>query len=292
VTPDSQSEPVFLPTRSYRRAEEWSLVLVSQGIESHITQDDRGWGLLVSPDNVTRSVRILQVYERENRHWFRYFQPPPDTPGFHPGVVLWALLLVLLHAWQAVNPELRERGVCDTAHLLQGEVWRLWTAVSLHADLRHLMGNLVFGFLLLGLAMARFGAGWAQLAALLGGVSGNVVSAAVHGLGHRLLGASGMVMAALGLLAVGSIGLHTGKLPLRTWLVRGLLASVLLFLLLGLDPTSDVIAHAARFVTGLALGVPLRALPDALRTSRFANQLTALATFLAMLVAWAVALAR
>jgi rhomboid protease GluP len=289
--PGSQPDPGFLPTRSYRRAEEWSLVLISQGIESRITQDHRGWGLLVDPADVTRSVRILQVYHRENRHWLRYFQPPPEALGFHPGVVLWAICLILIHAWQAATPELRDRGVCDTALLLQGEVWRLMTAVSLHADLRHLMGNLVFGFLLLGIAMGRFGAGWTLLAALLGGVAGNVVSAAAHGLGHRLLGASGMVMAALGLLAAGSISSHTGHLPLRNWLVRGLLASLLLFVLLGLDPTSDVIAHAAGFATGLALGIPLRAMPDTWRTNRLANQLTALVTFLSLLAAWAAALA-
>lgn len=292
MTPDSQSDLVFLPTRSHRRADEWSLVLVSQGIESRITRDERGWGLLVQPSEVTRSVQILQIYQRENRHWLRYFQAAPDHPGFHPGVILWAILLILIHLWQATTPEVRERGVCDTAQLLQGEVWRLWTAISLHTNLTHLVSNLVLGSLLLGLAMARFGPGWVQLTSLLGGVTAISVSAAVHGLGHHLLGASGMVMTALGLLAIGSIGSHLGHLPLRTWLVRGLLASVLLFLLIGLDPSSDVIAHAVGFLAGLALGLPLRYLPDTWRTSSTANQLAALTTFLIMAAAWIAAFSR
>lgn len=292
MTPDSQSDLAFLPTRSRRRAEEWSLVLVSQGIESRMIRDERGWGLLLHPGEVTRSVRILQIYQRENRHWFRYFQAAPDPSGFHPGVIFWVIFLILIHLWQATSPEVRERGVCDTAQLLQGEEWRRWTAISLHANLTHLISNLVLGSLLLGLAMARFGAGWVQLATLLGGVAAISVSAAVHGLGHHLLGASGMVMTALGLLAIGSIGSHLSHLPLRTWLLRGLLASVLLFLLIGLNPSSDVIAHAVGFLAGLALGVPLRYLPETWRTSLAANQVAAWATFLVMAAAWIAAFSR
>jgi membrane associated rhomboid family serine protease len=291
VTPAAQPEPGFIPTRSHRRAEDWSLVLVSQGIECRILRGEGGWGLQVQPEDFSRAVRTLQVYQRENRHWWRYLQPPPDHAGFHPGVIIWALVLVAVHAWAAAVPELESRGICDTAALRHGELWRLWTAVSLHANLPHLLGNLAFGVLLLGLAMGRFGAGWALVAAFLGAVGANLVSAGLHGLDHRLLGASGMVMAALGLLAAGSLGPPGGHLPARAWLIRGLLAGVLLFLLLGLDPGSDVVAHAAGFVAGIALGVPLRALPPAWTRGSFANGVLSLVALLMLMGAWILALA-
>lgn len=289
--PDFSPEPAFLRARTRRQAMEWSLVLLSQGLESQVVREPQGWGLHLPPDQWAQARDILTLYQRENRHWFRYFRPIPDGPSFHPGALLWGLLIAGIYLAAALSPgSLRDQGVTDTARVLQGEVWRLWTSVSLHADLRHLMGNLTFGVLLLGLAMARFGAGWAQCAALLGGVAGNAVSAAVHGLGHRGLGASGMVMAALGMLAAGSFQPGQGGVRFRAWLLRGAAAAVLLFVLIGLDPGSDVVAHVAGFAVGCVAGVLLGSMPDRLRTSSRANHLAALLALAMFLAAWSAAL--
>src|SRR6185295_492432 len=86
--------------------------------------------------------------------------------------------------------------------------WRLFTAQLLHADLLHFATNAVFGFLLLGLAMGRYGNGVALLATFLAGAGGNIVSWLVYGASFRGLGASGMVMGALGLLAAQSVALY------------------------------------------------------------------------------------
>jgi membrane associated rhomboid family serine protease len=291
--PDLSPDSVFLPCRSRRQAADWSLALISQGIESELARTDQGWGLLLDAVLADEAKAVITQYRRENRHWYRYFQTTPDSPGFHPGVFLWALLLVGVHVGSSLAPlELRAAGMTDTEQLLDGQYWRLWTSVSLHADLRHLIGNLTFGTLLLGFAMARFGGGWAQLVALLCGVVGNIVSAAVHGLDHHGLGASGMVMAALGMLAVGSVQPGQAGVPFRAWLFRSVLGAALLFVLIGLDPGSDVVAHAAGFAAGGAAGVLLNAMPTNLRTSPRANHLAALLALAMLVAAWSAAMVR
>ena len=64
------------------------------------------------------------------------------------------------------------------------------------------------------------------------------------------LGASGMVMGALGLISVPP-GAQWGSGPVAfKRLAQAIAASVLLFILLGVDPKSDVIAHTGGFVVG------------------------------------------
>lgn len=289
--PDFSPESVSLLCRSRRQAADWSLALISQGIESEITRTEQGWGLTVDAGVADRARTVITLYQRENRHWYRYFQRSPNTTGFHPGAFLWALLLLGVHLGVTLSPvDLRAVGVTDTAALLHGQVWRLCTSVSLHADARHLIGNLTFGTLLLGFAMARFGPGWGQLTALLCAVAANVVSAVVHGLAHRGLGASGMVMAALGMLAVGALQPGTLASPFRSWFVRSLLAAGLLFVLIGLDPGSDVVAHLAGFLLGGVAGLLLNRMPPALLASPRANHLAALLALATWAAAWSCAL--
>ena len=50
---------------------DWSLVLVSQGIETTIDQaeDGTGWGLLVAGQDYGNALRTLRQYRLENRGW-------------------------------------------------------------------------------------------------------------------------------------------------------------------------------------------------------------------------------
>jgi len=291
VKQDSSLEKNLIRARTRQQALDWNLALLSQGVASELIELDGGWALRVGPDEVGKAARVLRLYQVENRHWYRYFLPSPQRPLWHPGVLVWTVLMAFVYAWMSsASGDERALGTCDTSRLVAGEVWRLWTAISLHADLPHLLGNLTFGTLLLGLAMARFGGGWTQLTALLGAVAANALSAGLHGLGHRGLGASGMVMAALGLLAVGSPPFSEPRRALRGWLSRGLLGGFLLFILVGLDPATDVLAHAGGFLSGMWFGWILLRLPASWRSSVWCNQAAALAALAMMVACWILAL--
>jgi membrane associated rhomboid family serine protease len=144
----------------------------------------------------------------------------------------------------------------DNQSVSSGEWWRLFTAVTLHQDLPHLALNVATGIALLGLAMGSFGPGVGLLAAYLVGVGGNVAGFLLYGRPHAGLGASGMVMGALGLLTGQSLALLRHGRPARQLLQRGLLGGLFLFLFLGTNPApnTDMVAHVAGFVGGIILG--------------------------------------
>lgn len=250
-----ESEQV-IPARSRLEAMDWSLVLISQGIESTILRslEDQGWGVSVSPVYYQAAVEAIGLYRAENRSWGL------RREVFQPGLlfdwvsIVWVGLVCALHLINATILDLRTPGIVDTVAISHGQWWRLFTAIWLHADAGHLASNAVFGFVLLGLAMGRYGSGVGLLAAYLAGVAGNLLSWACATNPHDGLGASGMVMGCLGLLAVQSVSLwrktrHDGK-----HFLSGLFAGVMLFILLGFTPGTDVLAHFGGFAAGLVFG--------------------------------------
>ena len=251
-----------IATESKRQTMDWSLALVSQGIEAVVDHDaEAGWGLLVDEREAERARKILQQYHSENLHWPWQQKVFTPTLAFDWGSLAWVFLLCLFFWLSGRTPHFRDAGVMNSAAVSHGEWWRLFTAIYLHADAGHLASNAGIGFVLLGLAMGRFGTGVGLLAAFLAGAIGNVSSWLVYPINHQSLGASGMVMGCLGLLATQSVsilGPHPQKLKLA---VGGLAAGMMLFVLMGLSPGTDVVAHLGGFLGGVLLGVPLIFLP-------------------------------
>jgi rhomboid protease GluP len=255
-----QTNAAIIPTRSKRQAMDWSLVLASQGIETVIDllPEENRWILLIPQHDYERAREAIRQFRLENRAW--RWQQKLDWSGitFHWGAIIWCLIVVLVYWLDVFRGEaLRGSGSMDNVAVLAGQWWRVFTAISLHSNLGHLAANLTTGFLLLGLAMARYGAGAGLFASYLAGALGNIAGLFFYRGPYHGLGASGMVMGALGLLSVQSFSLWRGKQKLSKFVVSGVLAGFLLFVLLGLDPHSDVIAHLGGFAGGSFLGVLL-----------------------------------
>ncbi len=243
---------------------DWSLVLISQDIEVVIEElPEHGWVLLVPPADHARAARAIALYCHENRRWgWRQTLRLPEFT-FHWGVVFWCLGVIFLHGLSAGSlGRLVLVGAMNDQVATTGQWWRLFTAQCLHADVGHLAANLSSGFVLLGLAMARFGPGPVMLGILLAGGLGNLASHWVHAHRYVGLGASGMVMGALGMLAAHLVGVLRHH-P-RAWrVVLGSFAGgAFLFIFTGLNPASDVVAHTGGFVAGLAAGAALAWLPE------------------------------
>jgi rhomboid protease GluP len=276
VGESSQSaESVFIPVASEQQAMDWSLVLTSQGITSTILRsaDEREWVLAISVLDRDRALAAIRQYQWENREW-RWRDLPWQGGLFHWGALGWCLTMILFYAADAYeNGALSLHGMVDGAACRAGQWCRLFTAVTLHADVGHLASNVTIGLVLLGLAMARYGAGWGLLAAYLAGVAGNLTSLLVYPVTHRGLGASGMVMGALGLLAVYSLAYWQYYESRRLFPTR-FLTGVMLFILLGLNPQADVVAHLGGFIAGGLLGVLMIPWPVKWRQSNLLNWLT------------------
>jgi rhomboid protease GluP len=290
-TTDSTTMESFIPTSSRRQAMDWSLVLISQGIEPTIARTEAGWGLVIAAGDRDRASQSIAQYRYENRGWtwHRHFEWPPVS--FHLGVLVWCAVLVVIHGLASrVGSRLGDVGVMDGLAVQNGAWWRLFTAISLHADIAHLAANLAMGFCLIGLAMGRFGPGVSLLASCLAGAGGNLLGLIIRSEPYRGLGASGMVMGALGLLATQSLAIHrTRPGPLR-YAVTGLAAGVMLFILLGLDPRSDIAAHVGGLIFGLVIGSVLALVPHRYLQSSRVNWLCGAALLALFVATWFLAL--
>ena len=121
--------------------------------------------------------------------WLAYVLGAMATPALRQGAALdWGVLsggLDSLDAWRQA--------------LIDGSVWRLFSALFLHADWIHLLGNLVF-LLIFGLPAERVMGGWRFLVLfLLGGAVANLAAVLAIGAPDRvIIGASGAVSAVIG----------------------------------------------------------------------------------------------
>jgi membrane associated rhomboid family serine protease len=137
-----------------------------------------------------------------------------------------------------------------------GEVWRVVTALTLHADVGHLLSNLGFGALYGFFAARLIGPGMAWLAILLGGAFGNLANAWLQAPEHRSIGASTAVFAALGLLAAYSLRVQMTRG--QSWAYRWgpLIGGIALLGFTGTGgENTDVTAHGTGFVAGAVLGL-------------------------------------
>ena len=129
------------------------------------------------------------------------------------------------------------------------------TALTLHADLVHVLGNAIAIALLLPPIIRRLGPGIGLALVLLAGATANLLGAAVQGPQHVAVGASTATFGALGILAALRLGSPSpaGRARGRRWIVP--VASVLLLAMLGTGPGTDVLAHALGLAVGAALGL-------------------------------------
>lgn len=235
---------------------EYSLVLEARGIEHETEQDQSSWILSVPAGMRHRAYEELNRYSLERG--VRRSVPEVVQPhsGGAIGVFLYVLIL-LLTAYCAGNAtfgaDWLSLGSLDAA--ARGEWWRAVTALTLHLDQEHLLGNVLFGAVA-GLAASRLlgpGVAWAGI---LGAAAlANYAEILVTPITHRAVGASTAVFAALGMLS-GMAWRQRLTLRERLWYRWApLIAGICLLTLLGAGSAHvDVLGHALGFLFGLGVG--------------------------------------
>lgn len=246
---------MLIHCHSQAQALDWSLVLISQGIENIVTQNgsEGGWSIEVAESDWGRASESLAAYESENRTPWRREVKWAGLLFDVRGAFFFLGLIAFHFLAEAMQKDFKVAGAVDRTAVLRGEWWRVFTAETLHVDVAHLLGNATSGFVFLGLAMGGYRAGVALFLSLLGGALGNVFSLLLHEAPFRSVGASGFVMASLGLLAAHSISFSRHERR-AVWIGRGAIAGCLLAVMLGLSPDSDVLAHIGGFIAGMLLG--------------------------------------
>lgn len=174
-------------------------------------------------------------------------------------------LLALVHYYKTHGHDWIDKAWARNGRALfeEGEFWRPLTALFVHADLAHLLGNLFFGSLFMYFVHRAYGPMWAWLSVMLAGAVGNALVAALfYPEPFAGIGASTAVFAAVGLLVAHGLIWTRWSRQLRghrAWLVPlgGGLALLGLFGSGGENADIDVAAHLFGFVSGALIGWPL-----------------------------------
>ncbi len=234
-----------------------NLVLTAVQIPSRIDREDGVWCLRVPHELSAAALVELEAYARENVTVAMPPAPARIDSGW-VGVIAYLLLvwgLPTLQREQAFGWPWEAIGILDAAQVLNGQWWRAVTALTLHADLGHLIGNSVFGAVF-GLMLGRhFGSGLGWALVLVCGALGNFIDAGLRGDEFRALGASTATFAMLAMVGtfVARRGYHRGVGWRRR--VAPAFAAFAMLTLTGLGgERTDLVAHLAGFAVGCGAG--------------------------------------
>jgi len=253
--------------------EQRALVLRAVGIEHVLGSDGAMFQVFVPEMFAARAHEELWRYEQE----LLPKQPPQPPLALHSFAVgstlIYGFVLVLcgyLAGVQVGGFDWIDAGALRPSATSTGEGWRVVTALSLHGDVGHLLGNLAFGGLFGFFAAQLIGPGTAWLSVLLGGALGNWVDSLLMRSGHITIGASTAVFATLGMVAAYAFKRHTGGAPrwAHRWAPIVVAVALLAFTGTGGERT-DVLAHLTGFASGAVIGL-LHALDS---TSRFLERI-------------------
>jgi len=257
IEAEGEAGEVVVRVRARRAAaEEASLVLLAEGLSPRLGRSLRGWVLSVPAAEAERAGRVLDEYAAERRA-VEAARPPEAQAEFAFAGAVFVFLVTFFVVCVATGGAVPwvERGGADAERILAGELWRTATALTLHADAPHALGNALAGTVFLGAVCGALGRGVGFALVLLAGATGNLANAWVHGASHVSVGASTAVFAAVGVL--GGLGVvrrrRLGLGARRAW--APFAAAFALLALLGMSPETDLLAHALGFVAGLVAGL-------------------------------------
>jgi len=261
--PEEAWRPLNDRPLSSRRLRAWALALEARRIPCRAEADGAGWRLLVPPKLLEPALDELRQLETENRGWPPPLAPAPPQADNH--LTTWSVLLLLgiFHNLTQLDLDLFGlsaadwigRGSADAGAIRAGQWWRAVTALTLHADGLHLLGNLLIGGVFILLLCRALGSGLAWSLLLASGVLGNLLNAWLQAPQHRSVGASTAVFGAVGLLAAVDL-LRDRRRLRRRWYLPLAAALALLALLGSGGENTDLGAHLLGFAAGILLGLP------------------------------------
>jgi len=298
VPADLRECPAALTILSRSRASLWALVLESRAFPYRVEQEGTGWTLLVPASSFALALEELRHFEDENRNW------PPRASKTIPlaentlSTLSVLLLLATFHNLTHLEISLfghtpvnwLELGSAQAGKILDGQWWRLVTALTLHAGALHLFGNLTIGGFFIVHLCRDLGSGLAWTLLLLSGILGTYTNAWFQPAYHTSIGASTLVFGAVGILAALQVVRGKGRIR-RSWF-RPVAGALALLAMLGTSgENTDIGAHLFGFVFGILFGLAGAVLVERYGRPGFrGNVLLALGAVTVPVIAWWAAL--
>ncbi len=251
-------------------AHERALVALSMGESIRVEHGDEPgeFDLQVEPDAAVKVSEEIRHYEAESEivgnpkimpsNWAKY----PSGWGYY---MIWATALIVVFYLQQNDLTLADRGASSSIDLMKhSEWWRPFTALFLHANVGHLLGNLASGALFGMLVSKSIGPLKAWSMILLSGTVGNAITSLLtYPESFISIGASTAVFGALGILSgIGFVENFREKvsMPWVRVLAPPIAGLAMLGMLGGAEPGSntDVLGHVFGFCAGILAGLVSR----------------------------------
>jgi membrane associated rhomboid family serine protease len=268
-----------------RRAEECLVVLAAAGLEGRIEHEADAWVVLVPDEQQGAAAAALRAYEADLERG----DPDTEPPRSWAGVVVAAGLtgVYALAGERAAWSDAFRAGAAVAERIVAGEWWRAVTALTLHADAAHLLGNVASAALFVTAVCGALGPGLGSALVLATGVGGNLAAALVRRTASSSVGASTAIFGAVGILCGRAVirAARRRTAGRRPWVP--LAAGLALLALLGTSERADLLAHLTGFVVGLPLGAMTAGTP---RPGPAAQAALGVASALLVAVSWMLAL--
>ncbi|MEW6218866.1 MAG: rhomboid family intramembrane serine protease [Thermodesulfobacteriota bacterium] len=257
-------EVAVIRSPSRRRVETLAVVVSAAGISYRIDRDHAVWGLFVPAAEAFRARAEIARFEEEERAWPPPAQEPVPVLSPRPPTILLAGALagfyLITGPWALDTIWFRIGAVASERILSHGEWWRLITALTLHADPVHVVGNMLIGGVIIHLLCRQMGSALGLFLVLLSGALGNAANVLARQGPHLSVGFSTAVFGGLGILA----GQELWRRRRAAW--RGMLlplaAALALLAMLGAEGEhTDLGAHLFGLAAGLLLGLAAAVLP-------------------------------
>lgn len=235
------------------------LVLASEGIGFEFTQISLSLiDISVEETDKERALNALALYLEEN-------EPADQTDPFidkfnRTTSGLFVSILLLLVHFKIDNPayhqDIVDKYGASAELILKGEVYRCTTALFLHGDHMHLLGNMVGIAFFCTAVISIMGNGLGWLMIVCSGITGNAINALFYQGQHVSIGSSTAVFGSIGILAAYRCTRHLKEkgfhIHMKALLPMG--AGFALLGFLGSSEHSDVTAHLFGYFAGSVFG--------------------------------------
>jgi rhomboid protease GluP len=297
MTPQSKqsAESLIVQISDPHLLNTYSLVLSSVDITHRIqytSADDIE--IYVATKQRERALYELAAYDSENQNWPPSNQPDTFVPTFRAmsSVIIGSLVCIYGFSgdWD-LQSFWFQKGAGDSAAILNNfELYRLVTALTLHSNIVHLMGNCFLGAILLHFFFHLTGNGIGLFAILITATTANLINVLVHGPGHLFVGFSTAIFSVIGMLCTISFALRT-KRPTLHFFMPLMSGFALLAFLGSSGERTDLGAHLFGLLCGLVAGNFVR-LPIfiSLRSSFFTQTLLGAFTLAVFSACWLIPL--
>lgn len=273
-----------------RKKKEWELVLIAMGV-------DYAWGeegeLFVPASQLAWAIEQISLYEEEEKIFPKTKAIPVlQQENIYANLFILSLLLLFFTVvyeglgepeWASI--QWLEKGRMDAGKVMEGEIWRTVTSLTLHSDPAHVLGNVIIGapFILMVCSGLGMGLGW--LSIILAGAAGNYINAMVVDPTHLSIGFSTSVFAAVGIMSINAI--RNNRLTVTNAIVLGLA----LLALLGVGgENTDLGAHLFGLLAGFVMGWVAMILMNTVENIRKVDFLFGLTAILLVVESWLIAL--